>query len=419
MPIELLADLQDQQPDFIRNPAGLWVPEHMGIVDPFEKEAVERRVREIKAALALDRTPFMLPPELTNPKAYMEIVEFIEAHSLLINYEGCGYMTKAESKVFKENIEQWAQERIKAIKKLFTDLGLPVIEHKFKDTHQKQFVDYDVNLEIPIINNPNAPYVYVVAHHDHKWGKGACDDASGVAMGYRIAEYIRNIPLPVNVIILIVDGEEDRLYGSNKYCKNLSPEQKENTIGAWAFECLGDQETPELAIFKTKSGISADPFLLAEAEIARQELIKQGFNIPLIIDLIHNAEWYDDSNAFLQSKMPGIAISGFDKAAYNKALTQEKAAHRAGKRFSRLRAYKKESGLSIHSYEDTSAHMNGANMPMAAALFLFWLTKIICQTPFRKYRKIMSPPHELITTPTREQIQAIMNNILDAQTLKT
>jgi Zn-dependent M28 family amino/carboxypeptidase len=84
---------------------------------------------------------------------------------------------------------------------------------------------------IAIKHGTSMKEIIVGAHYDSvKTGRGADDNASGVAVILEVAERLRDIEIPYTIRFILFGAEEAGLQGSKSYVMEMSPEQIQNTI---------------------------------------------------------------------------------------------------------------------------------------------------------------------------------------------
>lgn len=102
---------------------------------------------------------------------------------------------------------------------------------------------YEQNFEWPLKNSKksskniiafkkglNNKQIIIGAHYDSTNYNGADDNASGVSALLELSQKLSNVILPYNIKFITFDAEELGLFGSRYFVKNMSEEEKSNTI---------------------------------------------------------------------------------------------------------------------------------------------------------------------------------------------
>lgn len=76
----------------------------------------------------------------------------------------------------------------------------------------------------------NNKQIIIGAHYDSINCDGSDDNASGISVLLEIAQKINKIVLPYSIKFIAFDAEEVGLFGSRYFVKNMSKEEKENTL---------------------------------------------------------------------------------------------------------------------------------------------------------------------------------------------
>ncbi len=76
----------------------------------------------------------------------------------------------------------------------------------------------------------NKTQIIIGAHYDSSNSNGADDNASGVGVLLELSEKLSKIVLPYTIKFVAFDAEELGLFGSRFFVKNMSEEEKSNTI---------------------------------------------------------------------------------------------------------------------------------------------------------------------------------------------
>lgn len=87
-------------------------------------------------------------------------------------------------------------------------------------------------------NDPDKPLFIIAAHHDHPWGPGANDNASGCAVLMEAAKRIDPKKLHVNLQFNFYDREETGFVGSRIHAEHLFREKKK-IVGMYAIDMVG------------------------------------------------------------------------------------------------------------------------------------------------------------------------------------
>ena len=116
----------------------------------------------------------------------------------------------------------------KYIKNEFQKYGYNVEEQNFvwPIENNKQF---SKNL-IAFKKGLNNKQIIIGAHYDSTNTNGADDNASGVSVLLELAHKLNNIILPYNIKFIAFDAEEVGLFGSRHFVKNMTEEEKNNTL---------------------------------------------------------------------------------------------------------------------------------------------------------------------------------------------
>lgn len=117
----------------------------------------------------------------------------------------------------------------KYIKNEFQKCGYEVQEQIFnwplinsKNITSKNIIAYKKGL--------NNNQIIIGAHYDSTSSNGADDNASGVSALLEIAQKLNKITLPYNIKFIAFDAEELGLFGSRHYVKNMTNDEKSNTL---------------------------------------------------------------------------------------------------------------------------------------------------------------------------------------------
>lgn len=116
----------------------------------------------------------------------------------------------------------------KYIKNEFQKCGYNVIEQDFiwplenNKRHSKNIIAFKKGL--------NNKQIIIGAHYDSTNCNGADDNASGVSVILELAHRLNKITLPYNIKFIAFDAEEVGLFGSRYFVKNMSEEEKLNTL---------------------------------------------------------------------------------------------------------------------------------------------------------------------------------------------
>jgi hypothetical protein len=104
--------------------------------------------------------------------------------------------------------------------------------------------------------------IIVGAHYDSvAIGKGADDNASGVAVILEVAKMVKALPTPYTIRFVAFGAEEAGLYGSGYYVKSLSAAEMQNTIGMINLDSLIAGDTPNVYGDPQPMGALRDWFL--------------------------------------------------------------------------------------------------------------------------------------------------------------
>lgn len=116
----------------------------------------------------------------------------------------------------------------KYIKNEFQKYGYNITEQDFiwplknNKKHSKNIIAFKKGL--------NNKQIIIGAHYDSTNSNGADDNASGVSVILELAQRLNKITLPYNIKFVAFDAEEVGLFGSRYFVKNMSEEEKLNTL---------------------------------------------------------------------------------------------------------------------------------------------------------------------------------------------
>lgn len=135
-------------------------------------------------------------------------------------------------------------------------------------------------------------------------GTGAIDDWSGAAMLPSLYQSLKSQPRHHRYVFIAFAAEEDGLYGSREFVKELSPEERVALHAMLNLECLG---TTPPKVWASR----ADKQLLSIYRRAAHglKLEPEVFNVDDIGD--------DDSHPFLRAKIPVLTIHSTTRETLN------------------------------------------------------------------------------------------------------
>ncbi len=138
--------------------------------------------------------------------------------------------TESEKRAFEYCVEE------------FSDMGYAVKGEGF--TYEVDGAVYSSqNVEV-VKEGKSAKQIIIGAHYDSvKRGKGADDNASGVAVVLDMANRMKHIETPYTLKFVLFGAEEDGLHGSIHYVSQMTPVDIENTLVMVNLDSLiaGDQ----------------------------------------------------------------------------------------------------------------------------------------------------------------------------------
>jgi len=122
----------------------------------------------------------------------------------------------------------------------FTAAGYEPEFQKFVFGQRGQYHSQNVIVRKPAVNTvAGTPLVVVGAHYDSvAVGKGADDNASGVAAMLEVAARLKSQELPYDIVFIAFGAEEAGLKGSKYYVGKMSDEDKARTIAMINFDSL-------------------------------------------------------------------------------------------------------------------------------------------------------------------------------------
>lgn len=101
-------------------------------------------------------------------------------------------------------------------------------------------------------NINNAPVLVVSAHYDSEVDSvGANDNASGVAVVMETARILQKVTLPFDIHFVLFSGEEEFMFGSRVYLRDMNQQLKERIKGNLNIDSVG---------FKSEQGYQAVTF---------------------------------------------------------------------------------------------------------------------------------------------------------------
>lgn len=122
--------------------------------------------------------------------------------------------------------------------------------------------------------------IIIGAHYDSE-GQGANDNAAGVAALLMIAQELtsKQDKLNCNVVFVLFDGEELGLYGSQNYVREMSSEERDNTLVMVNIDSIANGDNLYLWCENKRTGLS-DLFIgQSNGAIAEKPYAKGTFNL--------------------------------------------------------------------------------------------------------------------------------------------
>lgn len=134
----------------------------------------------------------------------------------------------------------------------------------------------------------NKSQIIIGAHYDSSNSNGADDNASGIGALLELSQKLSNVTLPYTIKFIAFDAEELGLFGSRYFVKNMSKEEKSNTIlylnidsilsgddlyvygdngnRGWFRDCIIDISNKENLGIKTSPGLKSKYVSILEGE---------------------------------------------------------------------------------------------------------------------------------------------------------
>jgi Zn-dependent M28 family amino/carboxypeptidase len=183
----------------------------------------------------------------TAPTYGQSALKHIEALSEMIGPRQAG--TTSESKA-----AQYIEAALKA-------LGFQTSLQPFTFTGADDTTQYSANV-IAIKAGQSAKVIIVGAHYDSILvGKGADDNASGVAVMLEAAELVKDLQTPYSIHFVAFGAEEAGLYGSSYYVKKMSAADIQNAVGMINLDSLIAGDTPNVYGDESPDGTIRNWFL--------------------------------------------------------------------------------------------------------------------------------------------------------------
>ncbi len=178
-----------------------------------------------------------------------------------------------------------------------------------------------VNVE-GVVPGQTAEEIVLSAHYDSVSGSpGAGDDASGCGVVLATAAELRRTPLRHTVRVVLFDGEEEGLRGSEAWLRQRGPEAERRILADLNLEMLGwsGSAGPVIDIFPKRMGSQRvlPPGWLVHAVERSGEAVGWSYAVadrrhPLLTQLLLRAAdvtFGADSNSFLRRGIPAVTLS--------------------------------------------------------------------------------------------------------------
>ena len=196
-----------------------------------------------------------------------------------------------------ENLPATLGKRKGALIALFREVGCEITEQRVRQSKAAG------NL-ICTLAGETQDAIVVGGHYDFVTrGRGAVDDWSGSVMLPSLYQSLKSLPRRHTYIFVAFSGEEEGLFGSKEYVKELSAEQRSSIRAMVNLECLG---TTAPKVWASR----ADKRLLAAyVQVARALQIEPAaFNADKVA--------MDDSFPFTDAKIPVLTIHSVTNDTY-------------------------------------------------------------------------------------------------------
>jgi alkaline phosphatase isozyme conversion protein len=147
------------------------------------------------------------------------------------------------------------------IEAAFKDLGYQTSLQPFTFTGADDTTQYSANVIGEKVGQ-SSKVIIVGAHYDSvPVGRGADDNASGVAVMLEAAELVKDSPTPYSIRFVAFGAEEAGLYGSSYYVQKMSAADIQNTISMINLDSLIAGDTPNVYGTSSPAGTIRNWFL--------------------------------------------------------------------------------------------------------------------------------------------------------------
>lgn len=192
---------------------------------------VQPTIAEAATQLPIE-TPAQAPVETSAPVDIQVALKHIEDLSENIGPRQAGTTNEAKA--------------AKYIETAFKGLGYQTSLQPFTFTADDGTTQYSANV-IAVKAGVSAKGIIVGAHYDSvPVGKGADDNASGVAVMLAVAEIVKDLQTPYTIRFIAFGAEEAGLYGSGYYVKKMSAADIQNTTAMINLDSLIAGDTPNV-----------------------------------------------------------------------------------------------------------------------------------------------------------------------------
>jgi alkaline phosphatase isozyme conversion protein len=141
------------------------------------------------------------------------------------------------------------------------ELGFQTSLQPFTFTGAGDTTQYSANV-MAVKVGQSTKVIIVGAHYDSiSVGKGADDNASGVAVMLEAAELVKDLQTPYTIHFIAFGAEEAGLYGSGYYAEKMSAADIQNTVGMINLDSLIAGNTPNLYGDESPDGTIRNWFL--------------------------------------------------------------------------------------------------------------------------------------------------------------
>jgi len=178
-----------------------------------------------------------------------------------------------------------------------------------------------VNVE-GVVPGQTAEEIVLSAHYDSVPGSpGAGDDASGCGVAIATASELRRTPLRHTVRVVIFDGEEEGLRGSEAWLRERGPEASRRILADLNLEMLGwaGSAGPVIDVFPKRMGSQRvmPPGWLVHAVERSGDAVGWPYSVadnrhPFLAQLLlraANVNFGADSSSFLRRGIPAVTLS--------------------------------------------------------------------------------------------------------------